>query len=134
MYHTYICIENIYMTSGPPTITLVQLTKPDTAYITWSHNIPIPQDQLSYMIVYKNVLTSDIEYVSCDNHTSCEVNGLLYGSTYSIVIAPGDHINVFQPTAPLNISITGKAISMYCTMKLCIGIVSSILTYSTLHL
>ena len=112
MYHAYMCIENIYMTSGPPTITHVQLTKPDTAYITWSHNIPIPQDELSYMIAYKNVLTSDIEYVSCDNHTSCEVSGLLHGTTYSIVIAPGDHVNVFQPTAPLNISITGKVISM----------------------
>ena len=37
--YIYVCIENIYMTSAPPTITFVQLTKPDTAYITWSHTI-----------------------------------------------------------------------------------------------
>ena len=103
--------------SGPPIVKFVQLKKPDTIIlnVTWNDDIllPLTQDQLPYMIVYKSVMSSDIEYVSCGNQMFCEVGGLVYGTVYSLVIAPEEVSHLFQLTSPLNILITGWLTVLY---------------------
>ena len=106
-----------HLPSGPPVVKFVQLKKPDTIIlnVTWNDDmlLALTQDQLSYMIVYKSVMSSDIEYVSCGNQMFCEVGGLVYGTVYSLVIAPEEVSHLFQPTSPLNILTTGWSTVLY---------------------
>ena len=91
----------------------IRLISLDTLRIGWKHYLQT-DSVLSYAMIYKELaeIPVNINYRLCTSSKSCDITGLEYNTTYSIVISMGNHTDVlFLPSEPFNITVKGKCVS-----------------------
>lgn len=99
------------VTVGPPDIlvSLIKLISPDTLRIGWKHHLQT-DSVLSYAMIYiaLDEILVNISYTLCMSSKWCDITGLEYNTTYSIVLSMGNHTDVlFLPSEPFNVTIKG---------------------------